>query len=121
MSLTIALSPETESRLRAEAVREQRSLEEVAARRVEEAELLRRIFAYFPDAETREVRRLIRKRDAGVSDASEAVHLQTLIERREERNAERLSDLVRLASLRSVPLRQLMAELRIRPMRVSPG
>jgi hypothetical protein len=119
MSLTITLPPEVESRLREDARRELVPVEEVAARRLQEAELLRRIFAYFPPEETREMRALGRKRQAdGALSAAEAERLMELAHRREEKNAARLSDILQLARLRGVSHRQVMAELGIRPHRV---
>ena len=118
MSLTITLPPEVESRLREDARRGLVPVEEVAARRLQEAELLRRIFAYFPPEETREMRALVRKRQAGALSASEAERLTELAHRREEKNAARLSDILQLARLRGVSHRQVMAELGIRPHRV---
>ena len=115
MSLTIALPPEMEESLRRDASQADVPVEEIATRRLQEAELLRRIFAYFPPAETREMRSLVRRRQGENLGQEEARRLTELAHRREAKNAQRLADLLALARLRSVPVRQLMAELGIRP------
>lgn len=119
MSLIITLPPEVESQLREDARRELVSVEEIAARRLEEAALLRRILAYFPPGETREMRALVRKRQAGALSPAEAERLTELAHRREEKNAHRLADVLQVARLRNVSHRQVLAELGIRPQRVS--
>jgi hypothetical protein len=119
MPISLALPPEIELSLRTDADREHLPVEEVAVRRLEEAELLRRIFAYFPIEETQEMRRLVRKREAGTLSAEETERLTALAHQREIKNAERLSDLLTLAQRRGVPHRRLMAELGIRPARMA--
>jgi hypothetical protein len=118
MTLMIALSPEMEESLRRDADLAHVPVEEIAASRLKEAELLRRIFAYFPPAETREMRSLVRRRQSDALRPEEARRLSELARWREEKNAERLADLLALAGLRGVPVRQLMAELGIRPYRM---
>lgn len=118
MSLIITLPPEFGSRLREDARRELVPVEEVAARRLQEAELLHRILAYFPAEETRVLRALVHKRQAGALSPEEAQRLIELAHRREEKNAARLADVLQLARLRGVPHRQVMAEMGIRPCRV---
>jgi hypothetical protein len=118
MSLRIALPPEMEESLRQDASQARLPVEEIAAQRLQEGELLRRIFAYFPPAETREMRSLVRRRRADALGPDEARRLTELAHRREEKNAQRLTDLLALARLRGVPVRQLMAELGIRPYRM---
>jgi len=117
MSLTITLPPEFEPRLREDARRELVPVEEIAARRLQEAELLRRILAYFPAEETRVMRAMVRKCQAGTLPSDEAERLTELAHRREEKNAARLADVLQLARLRGVSHRQVLAELGIRPQR----
>ena len=118
MSLTITLPPDLETRLRDDASRERLPVEEVAARRLQEADLLRRIFAYFPPEETREMRALVRKREAGTLTGAEMELLNELAHRREAKNAARFSDVLALARLRGASHRQIMTELGIRPHRM---
>jgi hypothetical protein len=118
MSLTLSLPPELEAGLMADANREHRPVEEVVLHRLQEAELLRRIFTYFPPAETQEMRSLVRKRQAGTLQKSEIERLTELAHAREERNALRLNDLLTLSRLRGISLRALMTELGIRPIRL---
>ena len=116
MALTITLDRELEARFRDEAAREGVTLEQLTAQRLVEAELLWRIRIASPESETRQLHRLLRRRDTGVLTEAEQTQLQTLLDEREERGAQRLHDLGQLSHLRSIPLRQLMEQLGIRPL-----
>jgi len=80
-----------------------------------EAELLWRIRTAVPEAETRELHRLLR-RQAGTLTAAEEERLRTLLDAREQRSAERLEDLAQLSRLRGIAVRPLMERLGIRPI-----
>ena len=116
MTLTITLEPEVEARFRDEAEREGLTFEQLTAKRIHEAELLWRIRTAVPEPETRQLHRLLRRRKAGVLTEAERTGLQTLLDEREERGAQRLHDLGQLSHLRSIPVRQLMEQLGIRPL-----
>jgi hypothetical protein len=116
MALTITLEPELEARFRDEAARAGMTLEQMATHRLLEAELLWRIRTAAPETETRQLRRLLRRRKAGVLTDAEQTRLQMLLDEREERGAQRLLDLGTLSHLRSMPVRQLMDQLGIRPL-----
>ena len=116
MTLTITLLPEMEARFRAEAVHAGLTPEQLAAQRLLEAELLWRIRTAAPENETREFHRLLRRGKAGTLTPDEQIRLQTLLDQREERGAQRLEDLTQLARLRAISLRQLMEHLSIRPL-----
>ena len=116
MSLTIHLQPEIEARFRDEADREGVTLEQLAAQRLLEAELLWRIHTAAPEPETRLLHRLLRRRNAGTLTEAEQSRLQTLLDEREARGAQRLQDLALLSQLRAMPVRQLMEHLGIHPL-----
>jgi hypothetical protein len=116
MALTITLEPEVEARFRGEAAREGLTVEQFTAQRLLEAELLWRIRTAAPEPETRQLHRLLRRRNAGLLTEAEQTQLQTLLDIREERGAQRLQDLGQLARLHSIPVRQLMEQLGIRPI-----
>jgi hypothetical protein len=116
MTLTITLQPEMEARFRAEAFQAGMTPEQLAAQRLLEAELLWRIRTATPETETRELHRLLRRGKADTLTQAEQVSLQTLLDQREERGAQRLEDLTQLARLRAIPLLQLMEHLSIRPL-----
>lgn len=116
MALTITLQPEIEARFRDEAAREGVTLEQLAAQRLFEAELLWRIRTAAPEPETRQLHRLLRRRKAGTLTEAEQTQLQTLLDEREEHAAQRLQDLAHLARLRSLPVRRLLEQLGIRPL-----
>lgn len=116
MELTIRLEPEMEARFQEEAAREGLTVEQLAARRLREAELLWRIRTATPETETRALHRLLRRRKAQTLTDSERAQLQTLLDEREQRGAQRLEDLGQLARLRAMPVRQLMEQLGIRPI-----
>src|SRR5262249_45987515 len=112
----ITLQPEMEARFRAEAAREGLTLEQLAMRRLLEADLLWRIRTAAPEAETQELHRLLRRRKAKTLPAPEQARLQSLLDEREQRAAQRLEDLTQLSHLRRMPVRQLMEQLGIRPI-----
>ncbi|MCW3053574.1 MAG: hypothetical protein JWN14_2744 [Chthonomonadales bacterium] len=116
MVLTITLEPEIEARLRAEAERTGLTLDKLTSQRLLEAELLWRIRTIGPETETRQLHRLLRQRKSGVLTEAEQVRLQTLLDEREQWGAQRLHDLAQLSHLRSIPVRQLMEHLGIRPL-----
>ena len=116
MSLTITLEPESEARLRDEASRLGVTLEHLTAQRLLEADLLWRIRTAAPETETRLLHRLLRRRKARTLTEVEREQLQALLDERDERGAQRLHDLELLSQLRSVPIRQLMEQLGIRPL-----
>lgn len=119
MATTITLTGELEKQVRADALRDGVTPEFVVAHRLEEAELLKRIFSYFPTEETRQVRSLIARRTAGKLTEADLEKLTALIHAREECNAARFADILALAKLRQVPYRRIMEELGIRPARVA--
>src|SRR5690242_1453430 len=116
MTLTIKLQPEMEARFRAEAAREGLTVEQLAERRLLESELLWRIRTAAPEAETRQLHRLLRRRKAGALTEVEQARLQALLDERELRGAQRLEDLTQLSRLHNLPVRQLMEQLGIRPI-----
>jgi hypothetical protein len=116
MALTITLQPEIEARFRAEAAREGLTVEQLAAQRLQEAELLWRIRTAVPETETRELHRLLRRRKAQTLTDPERSRLQALLDEREQRSARRLEDLTQLSHLRAMPVRHLMEQLGIRPI-----
>jgi hypothetical protein len=116
MALTITLRPEVEQRFRDEAAREGMTVDDLATQRLIESELLWRIRTATPKTETREFHRLLRRRNAGRLTEADQTRLQSLLDDREERAARRLEDLAQLASLRVLPVRQLMEQLGIGPL-----
>ena len=118
MATTITLTGELETRYFAEAQREGIPVEALATRRLEEAELLQRIFHTFPSDEAREFRSLVAKRGAGTLTEADQARLTELAHRREEQGAGRFADILALAKLRGVRYRAVMAELGIRPARI---
>jgi len=116
MTLTITLEPEIEARFRDDAAREGVTLEQLTSKRLLEAELLWRIRTVAPESETRQLHRLLRQRRIGRLTEAEQTQLQTLLDEREQKGAQRLNDLAQLAHLRSTPVRQLMEQLGIRPL-----
>jgi hypothetical protein len=92
------------------------SLEQLAAQRLTEADLLWRIRTSVPEAETRDLHRLLRRRKTRALTDEEQSQLQSLLDVREERAAQRLEDLGLLSQLRRMPVRRLMEQLGIRPI-----
>ncbi len=116
MALTITLEPESEARFRDEAARLGITLVQLTAQRLLEADLLWRIRTAALEPETRVLHRLLRRRKARALTEDEQTALQALLDEREERGAQRLHDLGLLSQLRSIPMRQLMEQLGIRPL-----
>lgn len=80
-----------------------------------ETELLLRLQSLFPPEQTREYLALCHRSDAETLTNPDRERLLTLIEQRDEQNAERLQIVAELAGLRGVSLREMMTELGIRP------
>ena len=116
MSVTISLQPEFESQFIDEARVCGISLSELVARRAMEADLLWQIRTAAPEAETRQLHRLLRRRNKGLMSDDESGDFQKLLNAREERGAQRLSDLILLAQLRSLPVHSLKEQLGIHPL-----
>ncbi len=116
MTINISLQPEVEARFQAEAVQNGLTLEQLASQRLLEAELLWRIRTASPESEKRRIHLLLRKQRDGLLAAHEQAELQAILDDREMRGAERLNDLVVLASLRAMSVRQLMEQLGIHPL-----
>lgn len=116
MTLTITLQPEYEAQFRGEAQRAGIPLEQWIAQRALETDLLWRIRLAAPETETRTLHRLLRKRKTKTMTDAEQQRLQTLLDERELRGAQRLEDLIELAQLRGVPVPSLMEQLGISPI-----
>lgn len=80
-----------------------------------ETDLFLRLQNLFPPELTREYKTLCHQSDAGTLAEADRERLLALIEQRDEHNAERLRIVAELAALRGVSLREMMAELEIRP------
>jgi hypothetical protein len=104
-----------EQRFREEAVRAGLPVEQLAARRLEEAELLWQIHSAAPESETRRLHQLLRKNRSGRLSPAEETELSNLLDDRESRSARRLRDLARLSQLTGMPLPLLMDRLGITP------
>jgi hypothetical protein len=136
MTLTIDLQPELEAQLRDEAAKTGidagtlvvRALEERLQRNSrqsfpahlspEETVLLQKINQGLPEATWQEYRALIAKRRAETLTPEEHGRLIALSDGIEEANAERLAHLAELARQRQIPLKELMAQLGIKPRKV---
>ena len=94
-------------------------MDQLAAQRIMEAELLWRVRTAAPEPETRLLHKLLRRQQSGTLTQPERNKLQALLDEREERAAQRLQDLAQLSKLRSIPVRKLMLQLGISPV-VSP-
>ena len=116
MLFTVTLPGKLEDLFKAAAQREGVPVEVLAARRLEESELLWRIRIATPEDETRELHRLVRKQKAGTLADPERERLFALIDAREQLAAQRMEDLGTLAKLRRLPVRELMNQLGIRPI-----
>jgi hypothetical protein len=116
MTLTITLQADIEERFREEAASYGLTPEQLVARRLLEAELLWRILTATPEPETHQLHRLLRKRKSKPLTDAEQTRLQSLLNEREERGAQRLQDLALLSHLRGMPVRQLMEHLGIHPL-----
>ena len=80
-----------------------------------ESDLLLRLQTLFPPEQTREYQTLCKRSDAGSLTTADHERLLSLIEQRDHQNAERLEIVAELAQLRGIPLREMMADLGIRP------
>lgn len=80
-----------------------------------ETELLLRLQSLFPPEQTRQYQTLCQQSDDETITEADRELLLALIEQRDQQNAERLSIVAELAALRSVSLREIMAELEIHP------
>ena len=80
-----------------------------------ESELLLRLQDLFPPEQTHEYKILCGKSDTGTLSDSERERFLAVLEQRDVQNAERLQIVAELANLRSIPLREMMATLGIRP------
>jgi len=105
-----------EARFREEAARQGLTVEQLAERSLLENDLLWRIRTAAPEAETRELHRLLQRRKSGTLTQEKQARLQTLLDEREQRGAQRLEDLTQLSRLHNMPVRQLMELLGIRPI-----
>ena len=81
--------------------------------------LIAEITKGFPEKFWRRFRALATKRDAGTLTPDEREELIAHSDRTEFRDAERLTYLAELSRRRGVPVRALMDELGLRPVRVS--
>ncbi len=130
MSLTITLPNELEQFLQNHAQRVGIPVETLLARTIaerwegvrrapglpnRESELRLRLQTLFPPEQTHAYRTLCDKSDAQTLTASEREQLLALLEQRDHQNAERLEIAAELAQLRDIPLREMMAQLGIRP------
>jgi hypothetical protein len=105
-----------EQRFRDEANKAGLPVEQLAARRLEEADLLWQIHSAAPESETRRLHRLLRKKKTGKLAQPEEAELTELLDERESRSARRLHDLSRLSQLSGMPLPILMDRLGITPI-----
>lgn len=82
-----------------------------------EAELLMKINQGIPAATQQRLNELIKRRRAATIGAKELRELKKLTDQIEESDARRLELLSELARLRSVPLRKLIRQLGLKPVR----
>jgi hypothetical protein len=80
-----------------------------------ETALLLRLQTLFPPEQTHEYQALVQQSDAGTLTEPDREPLLSLIEQRDNLNAERLEIVAELAELRGVSLREMMAEHGIGP------
>ena len=80
-----------------------------------ETELLLRLQTLFPPEQAREYQTLCQQSDAGTITEIDRQRLLALIEQRDQQNAERLAIVAELAQLRGASLREVMAQLGIKP------
>jgi hypothetical protein len=118
MSVTLTLPADVEEMLRAVAQQESIPMETVIVQSIQETTLLRRIFSYFPEQETKELRTLLKKQKSSFLTDTEKYQLDTILDTREKKNAERLNDLYLLSVLRHTSLRSVMQELNIKPYKM---
>lgn len=130
MSLSITLPNELERFLHTQAERLGVPIETLLSRTIEErwsaasrapnlsaqeTALLLKLQNAFPSEQTQEYQALCQRSDDGTITETERERLLFLIEQRDLQNAERLKTLAELAHLRGATLRDLMAQLEIRP------
>ena len=130
MSLTITLPNELEQFLQSHAQQVGIPVETLLARTIaerwegvrrapslpeRESELLLRLQTLFPPEQTRQYHALCEKSDAQTLTEVERGQFLALLEQRDHQNAERLQIAAELAHLRNLPLREVMAQLGIRP------
>ena len=116
MTLTITLQPEYEAQFRGEAQRAGIPLEQWIAQRALETDLLWRIRLAAPETETRTLHSLLTKQKTKPLSNEERHQLQTILDERELRGAQRLEDLIQLARLRGVTVPNIMEQLGISPI-----
>ncbi len=130
MSLTITLPNELEQFLQNHALRVGVPVETLLTRTIVErwdgarrypglpngeSELLLRLQTLFTPEQTSEYRALCEKSDAGTLNHDERERFLAILEQRDHQNAERLKILAELAQQRGVSLRDMMAQLGVRP------
>ncbi len=130
MSLTITLPNELEQFLQSYAQRVGISVETLLARTIverweevrrapglphRESELLLRLQTLFPPEQTQAYRTLCDRSDAQTLTEVEREQFLALLGQRDHQNAERLEIAAELAQLRGLSLREMMAQLGIRP------
>ena len=118
MSMTITLKPDIEESLRRDALAFGLAPEEIAAQRLEEAELTRQIDALslpHPPHSDRRYRDLLRKRRAGTLTEPERQEMISYSDDSERRAVERLELLVRLSRLWNHSLPDTTKRLGIKP------
>jgi hypothetical protein len=116
MALTITLLPEMKARLQAEAVRAGLTLEQWAAQRLLETELLWRIRTAAPETETRELHRLLRRRSANTLPEPEKARLRALLDEREQQDVWELA--LRLAGALGEAENLLALKKRLHPTEI---
>ena len=130
MSVSVSLSEDLEHFLQEQAHRLNLPLETLLSRTIEErwsaasravnltsreTQLLLKIQNAFPPEQAEEYHMLCQRSDQGLLTDTQRQRFLELLEQRDLQNAERLEALAELSRLRSVPLRALMADLKIQP------
>ncbi len=82
-----------------------------------ESDLLLKINQGLPHSTQQRLNKLIRKRQAETITPEEMKELKRLTDQIEKSDAERLKLLIKLAKLRNVPLRKLIKQLGLKPVR----
>jgi Glu-tRNA(Gln) amidotransferase subunit E-like FAD-binding protein len=116
MPTTITLPHNLEDVFQKMALSEGVSVEVIAARRLEESELLWRIRTVAPEEETRLLHRLLRKQRQKTLTDAQHTQLLALLDVREQQAAQRMEDLATLARMRNLHVRELMNKLGIAPI-----
>ena len=130
MSLSVTLPDELERFLHTQADRLGVPVETLLSRTIEErwsaasraqslsaheTALFLKLQSAFPSEQTQEYQTLAQRSDEGTLTEGERARLLFLLEQRDLQNAERLETLGELARLRGMTLREVMAQLGIRP------